>query len=194
MYDVMIIAGYDVFADKIPSHRAYVMKCWERAKQEKVNMIVVMGGATNPDFPELTEAEANKKILMPLLGKDFSPVLVNIYQGKTSAETLQAALDYFREHREHKIVINKLILCAEQARLANFLADALQLGLIDLAKELVAFGFQFPESAEKFSRQREKMLINVLSHHGWFFRCIRNIRQKIHQKKVSRQKRREAKK
>jgi hypothetical protein len=191
MYDVMIIAGYDVFADKIPSHRAYVIKCWERAKQEKISMIVVVGGATNPDFPELTEAEANKKILMPLLGKDFSPILVNLWRGKTSAETLRATLDFFREH---KVVINKLTLCAEQARLANFLADALQIGLIDPARELIAYGFHFPESVEEFPRQREKMLINVLSHHGWLFRCIRNIRQKSHQKKVSRQKRREAKK
>ena len=72
--NILIIAGYDVLADKSPDHRKYVEESFWRGTADEVDLIFVVGGATNPDYPNLTEAEANFKILedpFPDSKKDF---------------------------------------------------------------------------------------------------------------------------
>lgn len=169
-FNIAIIAGYDVLANKIPVHGHYVVASFLRSMEFGADLIIFVGGATNPDYPNKTEAEANRlnlwkgiiqdryeireveqsekeKELASLLEasryfnerradnslrskeKIFSVIKVLPF-GNTSAETLKAAKIFIEEN---KIPMGRLILCAEKARLAGFLYDALEVGLSDLA-------------------------------------------------------------
>jgi len=188
--NILVIAGYDVGGDKIPVHREYVKKSFWRGYDEKMGLIFIVGGATNPDYPELTEAEANFSILKEEFLNNselFTPFRIKVLSiGNTSAETLQAVKEYLEKER---ISVNKLILCAEQSRLAGFLVDALHVGLLDLSKQIIAYGHPFPDSKKNFHFQRKKMPMKVLSHRSKMLCLARKIYQKIHQRKVACQRR-----
>ncbi len=187
--NIMVIAGYDVLADKIPDHRKYVEVCVELAyRVEDIDFIFTIGGATNPDYPTLTEAQANYRILEKYVENRIPVAVLPI--GNTSAETLQAVKDYLREE---KIYVKKLILCAEQSRVAGFLLDALMVGLNDCSDYIIAHGYPFPDSKKGFESQRKKMLMKVLSHYGFPFNIIRRVYQWFHQRRVAWTKRKQAK-
>ena len=202
--NIMVIAGYDVLADKSRDHIEYARECFKRVIEEDINIVFVVGGATNPDYPNLTEAETNEKIVrylrdMAHLNGHSDKVISNIHVislpvGNTSAETLEAVKEFLEGQ---KIPINKLFVCAEQSRLTGFLLDALYVGLMDpsedLPKQIIAYGHPFPDSQKEFIAQRKKMLMKVLSHYGFPFSVIRRIYQKIHQIRVARIKRRQIK-
>ena len=192
----MVIAGYDVLANAIPAHQEYVGASFGRANGENVDLILVVGGATNPDYPMLTEAEANEIILKELL-KRFTPNVMNpkipvipLPVGNTSAETLQAVKEYLEKE---KIFVNKLVLCAEQSRLTGFLLDALYVGLLDLSDQIIAHGYPFPDSKKNFESQRKKMLMKILSHYDFPFNILRRVYQRFYQRRVAWIKRKQAK-
>lgn len=190
--NILVIAGYDVLADKIPDHRKYVEACFWVGYGEKVDLIFIVGGATNPDYPILTEAQANFRILKKRFLDDTRlsiPTKV-LPIGNTSAETLQAVKECLEED---KISVNKLVLCAEQSRLAGFLLDALMVGLLDLSRQIIGYGHPFPESKDNFNSQRRKMMLKTLSHYGFPFNILRRIYQKFHQRRVAWIKRKQAK-
>ncbi len=191
--NVMIIAGYDVLADKNPFHRDYIKMCIRQTEREYIDIIVLTGGATNPNYPHLTEAEANYRIIKDSfyqkMGKTGKEVVVLPF-GNTAMESLSAVKLYF-ERRGKKNSINKLVLCAEQSRIASFMFDALGMGLLDLSREIAAYGHYFPESKDNFDAERKKMLLRVLSYRSRIFLRIRNFYQKIHQKKMTRLKEKE---
>jgi hypothetical protein len=197
--NILVIAGYDVLADKILAHRQYVEESFARGLAEKVDLIFVVGGATNPDYPELTEAEANEKIIkehqeltekiFPYHREEIETPTIALSIGNTSAETLETVKEFLKAQ---KIYVNELVLCAEQSRLAGFLLDALYVGLLDLSEQIVAYGHPFPDSKKDFVSQRQKMLMKVLSHYGFPFNFIRNTYQWFHQRRVARIKRRQA--
>ncbi len=192
--DILVIAGYDVLADEIPPHRRYVKESFERGISENVNQIFVVGGATNPDYPDRTEAEANYKIIKEIkerfpYDKDKAEIpVIALPFGNTSVDTLQAVKEYLERD---KIPVDKLVLCAEQSRLAGFLLDALHVGLLDLSKQIVTYGHAFPDSKKDFYSQRRKMPMKVLSHCGFPFSTVRRIYQWFHQRNVARRRRKE---
>lgn len=189
--NIMVIAGYDVLADKIPDHQHYVKSCCLLAEQLKIDLLITIGGATNPDYPQLTEAEANYRIIKEKFSFYIHTLSVVVLPfGHTSADTLKRVKDYIEIE---KISVNKLVLCAEQSRLAGFLLDALYVKLLDLAESIIAYGYPFPDSKKDFISQRRKMLMKVLSHHGSFFARARRIYQRIHQKRVAKIKRKQEK-
>lgn len=192
--NVCVIAGYDVLAYENPAHREYVGASLRQAIREKVEMIFTIGGATNPDYPKKTEAEANEKIIRELQEKfpsleEFDAIsVIALPIGDTSAETLIVVKNYLQKNQ---ISVAKLILCAEQSGITGFMNDALFVGFLDISEEIFAYGHQFPESKQGFDSQRRKMLFKVLSHRSKFFRYIRELCQKVHQYKVARLKRKQ---
>jgi hypothetical protein len=190
--NILVIAGYDVLADKSPDHRKYVKESFWRGTADEVDLIFVVGGATNPDYPNLTEAEANFTILEEeFIGYDKISISIEVLPfGNTSAETLQAV----KEHLEReKISVNKLILSAEQSRIAGFLLDALMVGLNDCSDYIIAHGYPFLDSKKNFESQRKKMLMKILSHYGFPFNILRRVYQWVHQRRVAWIKRKQAK-
>lgn len=178
--NVMVIAGYDVAAHHMPAHREYIAACIKRAAKENITLIVCIGGHTNPDYPGMSEASANAKILDDL-GCSIERWVIPI--GDTATEALSEA----RWSLTIALVkIGKLVLCAEQSRLAGFLADALQIGLAEMGNELMAVGYAFPETYGNFGTEKQKMLIGALSHRSRVFAWVRRVLQKRHQKKVAR--------
>lgn len=69
--NISIIAGYDVLADQISSHISYVMGAISRSLELDTDVIIFLGGATNPDYLNLTEARANFNILEKAPGFSF---------------------------------------------------------------------------------------------------------------------------
>lgn len=198
--NILVIAGYNVLADKIPDHRDYVTVCYlERAIKEGVDLVFTVGGTTNPDYPNLTEAEANRRVIEEIVHSiDDKYVLtrlahineISLPVGDTSAETLEVVKKFLAGQ---EISVEKLVLCAEQSRLAGFLLDALYVGLLDISEQIVAYGHPFPESGKEFEPQRKKMLMKVMSHYGFPFNIVRTVYQKLHQIRVARIKRKQAK-
>lgn len=190
--NILIIAGYDVLADKSPDHQKYVEESFWRGTADEADLIFVVGGATNPNYPELTEAEANFKILEEeVLGDDRISIPTEVIpSGNTSAETLKEVKEFLERE---KISVNKLILSAEQSRIAGFLLDALMVGLNDCSDYIIAHGYPFPDSKKDFESQRKKMLMKVLSHYGFPFNIIRRVYQWFHQRRVAWIKRKQAK-
>lgn len=77
------------------------------------------------------------------------------------------------------------------ARSTGFSLDGLFEGVNQKAsRELITFGCRFPDTQKDFEKQKEKMLLRVLSHRYSLFERFRLIWQKRHQKKVAKQKRR----
>lgn len=224
--NVAIIAGYDVLADESIDHQLYVEESVHFSLLMDADIIILVGGKTNPDYPVLTEADANYKLLWKSFKKNYEililekrefqeqilrqirkendeiigtmlkfkkgklpkqilPVL-KLETGDTSADTLNASRI---ELIKNNIPVNKLILCAEQSRLAGFLLDALMVEILDLSNEIVTYGYPFPESEDNFDSQRRKMLLKICSHKSKFFNFLRNLWQKRHQRKVAKQKR-----
>jgi len=218
-FNIAIIAGYDVLAQKIPDHVEYVSDSVARSMLLDADMVIFVGGATNPDYPTETEAVANcsaleknpmNKLEIWDIGNDLDPVAlmeiaanINIERAENYAELLilpvkllpigntsAETLIAAKEFiEENKIPVGKLILCAEKARASGFSYDALEVGLSDLAQEIYVYGHPFPDSQKEFERQRRKMLGKVLSHRSVFFRKLREFKQKTHQYKVARDKR-----
>lgn len=193
----MVIAGYDVLADEIPAHRDYVRASFERAIDERVNLVFVVGGVTNPDYPHRTEAEANHRIIQEIEGESrikgriLGIQVEKVPIGNTSAETIEAVRHILVSK---KIPVDKIVLCTEKARHAGFSVDDLYTGLSEYAEgAVVTYGHPFPDSKKDFTSQRRKMLMKVLSHYGFPFNVIRRIYQKFHQIRVARIKRRQAK-
>lgn len=154
-FNIGVIAGYDVLADISPNHRDYVEVSVAFCIKNDVDMIILLGGATNPDYPGLTEAHANYTLLKEFLGNIWE---ICLYDKKNiSASTLREIREInntkFRHFdsdlilavvklntgntsaetlsnvsyflTEQAIFVNKLILCCEMARCAGFSADAL---------------------------------------------------------------------
>lgn len=184
--NILVIAGYDVLADKILNHQNYVEACLKRAIKEEVDLIFTVGGFTNPDYPALSEAAANENIIDELENETEKPPVISIPYGNTSTESLERLKEYIEKFN---LLVNKIVFCAEQSRLAGFLLDAFMVGLIDSSGEIVAYGYSFPESHKSLSSQKKKILLKILSHHNKFFRFLRGVYQKIHQQGVARQKR-----
>ncbi len=178
-YNVMIIAGYDALADRKPEHRKYIEACFKRAKKEKIELIICVGGATNPDYPQETGALANCQILQEEFSKDLNILdieLAALPEGNTSAEALRAALSYCAKC---DIEIRKLILCAEKFHLPGFVADALMVGLPYYAEEIACYGHPFPKkSFSDLQSQQRKMLLRVASHYIDFFDWLRQTKKK----------------
>jgi len=198
--NVMIIAGYDIRANEIPPHRKYVKCSFEKGVEESVDLIFTVGGATNPDYPELTEAEANAIIIKEMKERFFGKTrilknekireipVVSLPVGNTSTDTLEAVKEYLERKA---IFVDKLIVCAEQSRFAGFMLDALMVGLLDLSRQIIGYGHPFSESKDNFNLQRKKMILKTLSHRSKIFRFLRNVYQKSHQRRVARIKRKE---
>ena len=58
-FNIAIIAGYDVLANKISAHGDYVAAAFSQSILLDADLIIFVGGATNPDYPDKTEARAN---------------------------------------------------------------------------------------------------------------------------------------
>jgi hypothetical protein len=194
--NILVIAGYDVLADRIRAHQNYVESSFLFGIDVgKADLIFTIGGATNPDYPELTEAEANETIiedekrLFPHHPEIMEMSVIALPVGNTSAETLETVREFLEAQ---EISVDRLVLCAEQSRLAGFLLDALMVGLSDLSDYIIAHGYPFPDSEKDFISQRQKMLMKVMSHYGFPFNFIRNTYQWFHQRKVARIKRKQA--
>lgn len=193
--NALVIAGYNVLADRpeFDYHQEFIKKSFERAIVERITAIFVVGGATNPDYPDLTEAGTAEKVLENIK-REFNqkkiytkeqmdiPILV-LPVGNTSAETLRAVKDYFERS---VFVVNKLIYCVELARCVGFGMDGLFEGLNEFCNELMIFGYRLPESKEEFKAQKRKLFIKLLSHQGKVFDLFRRIYQKLHQIRVAR--------
>jgi len=186
-YNIALIAGYDVFADEIKSHRNYVAESYSFACQMGAEIIFTLGGATNPDRLDLTEAQANAKILCQIgCSKDM---IVEIPEGNTPEESIHAAM---RELKKNGIQAKKIIICTETASLTGFMMDALQKEFLDLGAEgIYVYGHRFPESGEIFPRQRKKILLRALSYKWEPFRLLRLFLHDRHQKKMAKRKREE---
>lgn len=186
-YNIALIAGYDVLADTIPTHRDYVEKSMEFVRKVGADIVFTLGGATNPDYPDLTEAAATQKILDEF--NYWKLITIKIPEGNTPEESIRALI---RQIRKDDIMPQKIIICAEAANLTGFLMDALHAGLLDLAAEgIYVYGHRFSESGEIFPSQRKKMLLHALSYRFDFFRILRLILQNRHQKKMAERKREE---
>ncbi len=182
-----IVAGYNVLADKIPDHRKFVEKCFIVAKKQGIDLIFLVGGAINPDHPDKTEAEANYKIIKELKEFNDNKISVKVLPvGNTSAETLAAVKKFLKKK---DILVNKLLLCAEQSRLAGFLLDALYVELLDMSRITVAYGHRFPPGNQEFDCQRKKILLKTLSHHIFLANFARKIYAFFHQRKVAKSQR-----
>lgn len=180
--DIAVIAGYDVCAHRNPEHVGYIKSSFERARREGVEYILLIGGKTNPKYVTLSEAEANWKILDTFSQDGFWPKIVVLPFGNTAAEGLIAAKRWIMKNLGS---VETLFLCAEQSRLANFMADAQQVCLLDCSRNIVAYGHPFEESKKNFSAERKKTWLHYFSHRHWFWRRIRLILQKRHQKRMS---------
>lgn len=198
-FNVAIFAGYDVLADKSEEHKQYIQASFYQAERSKINLILLIGGRTNPDYPRLSEAGANKKILETMyaergmFGMSNWPRIDVLPVGHTAAEGLEAVKRYF-EAEKRKMSIKKLLICAEKSRLPAFMVDALYVGVLDFADNIVTYGHPFSESKDNFKKERKKMLIKVMSHYSKLVRKFRNVSQKIHQKKVVKRKKEDTEK
>lgn len=190
-YNVAIIAGYNVLADQLPEHREYVLACLEHAKKicfepEGDNIIMTLGGASNPDYPDKTEAEATLKIVLGAKrpGDNFSAFMRE--RGNTAKECIGYLEDFL--YRQLKGGIGNLLICTELSRLANFQQEALQLKALDWCQRLYCYGHPFQETPKNFDKERKKSFWVLFSHLpflGPVFTWIRNWRQKRHQRKVA---------
>jgi hypothetical protein len=192
--NILVIAGYGQDADKSPPHRDFIINSARFGIQMGIKIIYAVGGATNPDFPDRTEADATDRVLLEVFRRAFLtpsllaprvPVVV-LREGDTSADTLKAVKREILEH-EHKI--DTLILACETSRSAGFLMDSLFVGLSQLAKRIIVYTEPFPETPEEFERQKKKLLLKLLSHRSRFFNWLRRLYQKRHQRKVAKTKR-----
>lgn len=185
MKRIGVIAGYNVLADKNEVHRKFVTASFYRCSREEVEVIFLVGGATNSDYPELTEAEASAKIIRELYEKYCTPQieLIVLGVGNTSADTLKAVKDSLKAKQ---IIPSKIVFCVEMSRTSGFDLDGLYVGLNELAQNyLVVVGFRFPETSREFANQKKKMLGKVLSHRYPFFHWLRYLYQKRHQRRVA---------
>lgn len=185
--NILVIAGYNVLADRpeFGYHQYFMSKSCDRAVREGADLILTIGGATNPDYPNLTEAGTAKKIVDGVLFSWQGKIQTEaIPIGNTSAETLRAVREYLKGKDIHQV--QKLIYCVELSRSVGFGMDGLFEGLNQLCQELVICGFRFPESEGEFKNQKKKLLVKLLSHRSWLFRRWREIYQKLHQKRVAR--------
>ncbi|MFC1700860.1 hypothetical protein ACFLZ0_01865 [Patescibacteria group bacterium] len=187
--NVAVFSGYDVLANEIKEHHHYIRCSFERAIKEKIELIILIGGATNPDYPYLTEAEANRRIIEEIYNyKESGKDLIQIYLlpiGNTAAEGLKAVREYIFNKN---ITIDKLLLCMEISRLTGFMIDSLYVKLNDIAHNLVVYGYRFPESEDEFDNQRKKLSMKIMSHRCKMYKKIRNYIQKIHQIKMAKKK------
>lgn len=184
--NVAIFAGYDVLAFRKREHIDYIQASFQQATQVNVDYLLLIGGKTNSIYVTFSEAEANKKILIDYcLPKNNSKLKLEIIvlpEGDTAAERLKVAQEWLQANIKS---VDLLFLCAEQSRLANFLMDALQVGLLDLSQTILSYGHNFPESKSNFSAERKKSLLHCLSHQSCFWRKIRWCLQKYHQRKMA---------
>lgn len=216
-----MIAGYDVQADKSPDHALYVEASIACCMRHDVDLFILLGGATNPDFPRETEAWANYKLVVRFLGKYEEILLLHetdvceSYLSKIRLENEKnfpnckpilpivildrghTSAETLMEARlfliQQRIPVDKLVLCCEMARLSGFSVDGLYKDVNQMPKtELIFFGYRFPESQCEFAAQKEKMLFKLLSHRSPFFAKLRLIWQKRHQRKVAKIKRQQS--
>jgi len=184
--NILVIAGYGQDADKSPPHRDFIIKSTEFAiKMGGLNLIYAVGGATNPDYPDRTEADATLQVLLETYRPLRIPVIC-LREGDTSADTLKAVL---REINKHEYKVGTLILAAETSRAVGFAMDGLFVGLNQLARRIIVYTEPFPETPEEFERQKKKLLLKLLSHRSRFFNWLRRLYQKRHQRKVAKTKR-----
>jgi hypothetical protein len=190
--NIAIIAGYNVKAYESENHIRYVAQslAYVYALGGDIDLIATLGGATNPDFPELTEASANAKILESLNWPESRTIMIP--EGDVPEESLHALIRELRRRSiiDEKTSLGKIIVCAEAASLTGWMMDGLFKGFLDLGAEgIYAYGHRFPESGEYFGKQRKKMFLQVLSYKFSFFRFIRLALQKRHQEKMAKTRR-----
>jgi len=77
---ILVIAGYGHDADKLPAHSDFIAKSTQFALERQVDMIFAVGGATNPDFPDSTEAEATFRTIRKEVSCSFDVCKAVRYQ------------------------------------------------------------------------------------------------------------------
>jgi hypothetical protein len=223
VFNICVIAGYDVLADQSLVHEDYIKESVSFSMWMDADLIILLGGATNPDYPKKTEAEANYRIIQKAFGdgyrvsllnrtevskeklnefrtendkiaESFGPktyiLIVKLDLGDTSAQTLRQVWFFLTERA---IPVKRLIYCSEMARSTGFSLDGLFEDVNQKAgPELITYGHRFPDTQKDFEKQKQKMLLKVLSHRYSLFERFRLIQQKRHQKKVAKQKRKES--
>lgn len=185
---VLVIAGYGQDADLSEPHRRFIIESAKFGTRMGVNLIYAVGGATNPDFPDRTEAEATIRVLLETFRHLPAPV-TGLLEGDTSADTLRAVK---REIQKHGYQIDTLIYAVETSRHTGFSMDGLFVGLNELARRVIIYTEPFPETPEEFQNQKKKLLLKLLSHRYPLFRWLRYLHQKRHQKKVAKIKRQQS--
>lgn len=187
--NILVIAGYGQDADKSEPHRRFIIESAKFGAQMGADHIYAVGGATNPDYPDRTEADATLQVLL----ETFQPLPVPVFclrEGDTSADTLRATLRAVkREIQNHKYQIDTLILAAETSRSTGFAMDGLFVGLNQLARRIIIYTEPFPETPKEFENQKKKLLLKLLSHRSKIFNWLRHLNQKRHQRKVAKIKR-----
>jgi hypothetical protein len=179
---VLVIAGYGCDVDEIPTHREFVIESAKFGAQMGSNLIFAVGGTTNPNFPDRTEAEATARVLLESSRPWPAPQLVILKTGDTSADTLQAVKEYLEKFDYE---IDELILTAEMSRSTGFEMDGLYVGLKEMTKgkRFFSLGWRLPETDEEFRNQKKKLFLKLLSHRYKFFHWFRYVYQKRHQRK-----------
>lgn len=186
--NILVIAGYGQDADKSQPHRDFIIKSAEFASQMDVDLIYAVGGATNPDFPNRTEADATFRVLLETHRRLPIPVIC-LGEGDTSTDTLKAVKKAINKHGHE---IDTLILACESSRSAGFLMDSLFVGLSQLARRIIVYTEPFPETPEEYEAQKKKLLLKLLSHRYKLFHWLRYLWQKRHQRKVAKIKRQQS--
>jgi len=184
--NVMVIAGYGQDADESEPHRDLIIRSARFAQEMRTITVYAVGGATNPDFPDKTEADATNRVLLKEFGNHLMMNLVVLRKGNTSADTLLAVKN---DIQKRGCRIHNLILACETSRSTGFLMDSLFVGLNELANNIIVFSRPFPETLDEFGNQKKKLLIRLLSHRYKFFHWIRYVQQKHHQRRVAKIKR-----
>lgn len=120
-FNIGLIAGYDVLANKISDHRKYVEDSVMFLLQVDVDLIFLVGGATNPDYPALTEAGANYRILEDFLKEQFEILrLKNVSESqligfrekneKITEEIVEASIEEIGKKSLPKLILPVVIL------------------------------------------------------------------------------------
>ena len=144
LVNVLVIAGYGQDLNKIPTHREFVIESYEFGIRMNCKLAFAIGGATNPDFPERTEADATLRVISETF-PSFPIPMICLGKGDTSADTLQEVKKYLEKYNYQ---VDELILASEMARSTGFDMDGLFAGLKEMTKgkRFILHGWRFPET------------------------------------------------
>ena len=123
-FNIAIIAGYDVLADESPDHITYVLWAVKISKDLKADLVIFVGGATNPDYPDKTEAQANYNILKE---EDAAKDRYEIWEIKQKkCEILPLLLLAGSTNQDRSQASQKLILPVKVLPVGNTSAETLE--------------------------------------------------------------------